>query len=63
MDGRLRSFLFMSVVAVVTLAAGTAADAFVLPADGTGWVALALLTLSTAPRSPRPSCCCRSWAR
>jgi drug/metabolite transporter (DMT)-like permease len=45
MDGRLRSFLFMSVVAVVTLAAGTAANAFVLPADGTGWIALALLTL------------------
>jgi drug/metabolite transporter (DMT)-like permease len=45
MDGRLRSFLFMSVVAVVTLAAGTAANAFALPADGTGWIALALLTL------------------
>jgi len=45
MDGRLRSFLFMSVVAVVTLAAGTAANAFALPADGTGWIALALLTV------------------
>lgn len=45
MDGRLRSFLFMSVVAVVTLAAGTAANAFALPADRTGWIALALLTL------------------
>ena len=45
MDGRLRSFLFMSVVAVVTLAAGTAANAFVLPADSTGWIALALLTV------------------
>jgi drug/metabolite transporter (DMT)-like permease len=45
MDGRLRSFLFMSVVAVVTLAGGAAANAFVLPADGTGWTALALLTL------------------
>jgi drug/metabolite transporter (DMT)-like permease len=45
MDGRLRSFLFMSVVALVTLAAGTAANAFVLPADRTGWIALALLTL------------------
>jgi drug/metabolite transporter (DMT)-like permease len=44
MDGRLRSFLFMSVVAVVTLAGGALANAFVLPADGTGWVALALLT-------------------
>jgi len=45
MDGRLRSFLFMSVVAVVTLAAGSAANAFALPADGTGWIALALLTV------------------
>ena len=45
MDGRLRSFLFMSVVAVVTLAAGTAANAFALPADGTGWIALVLLTV------------------
>ncbi len=45
MDGRLRSFLFMSVVAVVSLAAGTAANAFVLPVDNTGWIALALLTL------------------
>jgi drug/metabolite transporter (DMT)-like permease len=45
MDGRLRSFLFMSVVAVVTLAAGTLADAFVLPKDNTGWIALALLTV------------------
>jgi drug/metabolite transporter (DMT)-like permease len=45
MDGRLRSFLFMSVVAVVTIAAGTAANAFVLPTDGTGWTALAALTV------------------
>ena len=45
MDGRLRSFLFMSVVAVVTLAGGTLADAFALPADRTGWIALALLTV------------------
>jgi drug/metabolite transporter (DMT)-like permease len=44
MDGRLRSFLFMSVVAVVTLAGSALADAFVFPADGTGWIALALLT-------------------
>jgi drug/metabolite transporter (DMT)-like permease len=44
MDGRLRSFLFMSVVAVVTLAGGALADGFALPADGTGWIALALLT-------------------
>lgn len=45
MDGRLRSFLFMSVVAVVTLAGGTLANGFALPADGTGWIALALLTV------------------
>jgi drug/metabolite transporter (DMT)-like permease len=45
MDGRVRSFLFMSVVAVVTLTGGAAANAFVLPADSTGWIALALLTL------------------
>jgi len=45
MDGRLRSFLFMSVVAVVTLAGGTVASGFALPADGTGWIALALLTV------------------
>jgi drug/metabolite transporter (DMT)-like permease len=45
MDGRLRSFLFMSVVAVVTLAGGAATNGFALPADGTGWLALALLTV------------------
>ena len=45
MDGRLRSFLFMSVVAVVTIAGGTLAKGFALPADATGWIALALLTV------------------
>jgi len=45
MDGRLRSFLFMSVVALVTLAGGTLAGGFALPADGTGWIALGLLTV------------------
>jgi len=45
MDGRLRSFLFMSVVALVTLAGGTLAGGFALPADGTGWIALVLLTV------------------
>jgi drug/metabolite transporter (DMT)-like permease len=45
MDGRLRSFLTMSVVAVVTLAGGAVSDAFALPADRTGWIALALLTV------------------
>jgi len=44
MDGRLRSFLTMSVVAVVTLAGGMAAGDFAWPADRTGWIALALLT-------------------
>ena len=44
MDGRLRSFLTMSVVAVVTLAGGAATNGFALPTDGTGWTALALLT-------------------
>ena len=45
MDGRLRSFLFMSVVAVVTLVGGTLSNGFALPADGVGWIALALLTV------------------
>ena len=45
MDGRLRSFLFMSVVAAVTLAGGSLTNSFALPADATGWIALALLTL------------------
>jgi drug/metabolite transporter (DMT)-like permease len=45
MDGRLRSFLTMSVVAVVAIAGGTAAHAFALPSDATGWGALAALTV------------------
>jgi len=45
MDGRLRSFLTMSVVAVVTLIGGTVTNGFVLPVDGTGWIGLALLTV------------------
>ena len=45
MDGRLRTFLTMSVVAVVTLAGGAATNGFALPADDTGWIALALLTV------------------
>lgn len=45
MDGRLRSFLFMSVVAVVTLAGGAVTNGFALPVDGTGWIGLALLTV------------------
>jgi len=42
-DGRLRSFMIMSVVAVVTIAGGAVAGDFRLPADQTGWIALALL--------------------
>ena len=45
MDGRLRSLLTMSVVAVVAIAGGAASGDFVLPSDGTGWTALALLTV------------------
>jgi len=44
MDGRLRSFLTMCVVAAVVLAGGAAAGDFRLPADATGWLAVALLT-------------------
>ena len=44
MDGRLRSFLSMCVVAVVTLAGGTLSNGFALPVDATGWIAIALLT-------------------
>ena len=45
MDGRLRSFFIMSVVAAVTIAGGAVADDFALPADATGWLGLALLTV------------------
>ena len=45
MDGRLRSFFSMCVVAAVTLAGGSLADAFALPVDRTGWIAIALLTI------------------
>ena len=45
MDGRLRSFLIMSVVAVVTIAGAAAANDFALPADATGWLGLVLLTV------------------
>lgn len=44
-DGRLRTFWSLSVTAAVTLAAGALARDFVLPASGTGWAALALLTV------------------
>lgn len=45
MDGRLRSFLTMSVVAVVAIAGGAVTGDFALPADSTGWTALVLLTV------------------
>ncbi len=44
MDGRLRSFLTMCVISAVILVYGAAAGDFRLPADRTGWTALALLT-------------------
>ena len=44
-DGRLRTVILMSVVAAVTLAAGAASGGFALPADGIGWLGLALLTV------------------
>jgi drug/metabolite transporter (DMT)-like permease len=45
LDGRLRTFLMMAVTATVVLAGGAIADALALPADGKGWLGLALLTL------------------
>jgi drug/metabolite transporter (DMT)-like permease len=44
-DGRLRSFLVMTTIAVVVLAGGAAAGAFRAPGDATGWAAIALLTV------------------
>jgi drug/metabolite transporter (DMT)-like permease len=44
-DGRLRTFLTMSVTATVVFAAGFAADAFALPRAPAGWLGLALLTV------------------
>jgi drug/metabolite transporter (DMT)-like permease len=44
LDGRVRSFLTMSVVAAAMLAGGATAGEFRLPADATGWVAIGLLT-------------------
>ena len=42
-DGRLRTFVFTAVTAVLGLAGGAAADALALPADRFAWVGLALL--------------------
>lgn len=44
-DGRLRSFMIMSVVAVVTITGGAVAGDFRLPADQVGWIALVLLAV------------------
>jgi drug/metabolite transporter (DMT)-like permease len=44
-DGRLRSLMMMSVIAVVAIVVGTATSGFALPRDNTGWIGLVLLTL------------------
>jgi len=44
-DGRLRTLLTMGTAAVLVWAAGAAAGTLALPADRTGWLALALLTV------------------
>ncbi|MDQ5847919.1 MAG: EamA family transporter, partial [Pseudomonadota bacterium] len=44
-DGRLRTFLMTAITALVVLAAGAAADVMRFPADGQGWLGLALLTV------------------
>jgi drug/metabolite transporter (DMT)-like permease len=44
-DGRLRSCLTMATCGGVALAAAFGTETLVLPADGTGWLGLALLTL------------------
>jgi drug/metabolite transporter (DMT)-like permease len=45
LDGRLRTFLMMSVTAVVVLAAGGLTGTLAAPADATGWLGLALLPI------------------
>ncbi len=45
LDGRLRTFLMMTVTAALALAGGAIASALALPADAKGWFGLALLTL------------------
>ena len=44
-DGRLRTFLMMSVTALVVVIAGLASDAFAFPKAPAGWVGIALLTV------------------
>src|SRR4029078_9352514 len=43
--GRLRTFLMMSVSAIVVLVAGLASDAFAFPQAPAGWIGLTLLTV------------------
>jgi drug/metabolite transporter (DMT)-like permease len=45
LDGRTRTFFMMAVTAVLVLTGGGAAGTLALPADATGWLGLALLTL------------------
>jgi drug/metabolite transporter (DMT)-like permease len=45
LDGRVRTFVMTAVTAVLVLAGGASAGALALPADATGWLGLALLTL------------------
>jgi len=44
-DGRVRSLMMMTTVAVVVLLVGGVTQGFALPADTKGWVGIALLTL------------------
>ncbi len=45
LDGRTRTFFMMTVTAALVLSGGAAAGAIAWPADGAGWLALALLTV------------------
>lgn len=45
MDGRLRSALFMATIALIVAVIGGAAGAFRAPADATGWLGVALLSV------------------
>ncbi len=45
LDGRLRTFLMMAVTSAVVLSVGALSDGLALPADGKGWLGLALLTV------------------
>jgi drug/metabolite transporter (DMT)-like permease len=45
LDGRVRTFLMMTVTAALVLAGGASVGALTPPADATGWLGIALLTL------------------